>query len=524
MDRDDALTRIEAEPGEWDLVVIGGGATGLGVAVDSAARGYRTLLIEQSDFAKATSSRSTKLIHGGFRYLKQGNLSLVLGALRERGLLKENAPHLVHSLRFVVPAYARWEKFYYGAGLKIYDRLAGRLGFGRSRVLSRQQILELLPGVEPGNLRGGIEYFDGQFDDARLAIALAQTVFDLGGVALNYCKAESLLKESGRVRGVVARDLDSGREFELRARTVINATGVFTDFIRRLDDPQAAPMMTTSQGAHIVLDESFLPGGTALMVPKTADGRVLFAIPWHGRVVVGTTETPSAAISLEPKPLREEINFLLDHAAHYLARKPSESDIRSVFAGLRPLVRPGSTRSTAQISRDHSLTVSASGLVTITGGKWTTYRKMAEETVTRAASAAGLPKRECKTRGLHLHGWTAETIEGWEAVYGSDGAALRKLMNENVEWSHPLHARLAYRGAEVIHAVRHEMARSVDDVLARRTRALIQDARASIEMAPQVANLLAGELGRDARWESEESARYIALAQGYLPEAALRTV
>jgi glycerol-3-phosphate dehydrogenase len=520
--RSGALNRIQAEPGDWDVLVIGGGATGLGVAVDASARGYRTLLCEQSDFAKGTSSRSTKLIHGGFRYLKQGNLSLVLGALRERGLLLQNAPHLVHRLRFVVPAYAWWEKAFYGLGLKVYDRLAGQLGFGRSSLISKERCLELLPSIEPEDLRGGIEYFDGQFDDARLAISLAQTVFDLGGVALNYVKVESLIKEGGRARGVVARDLETGLDHQIRGRVIINASGVFTDFIRRMDDPLAAPMLTTSQGVHLVFDKSFLPGDTALMAPRGADGRVLFAIPWHDRIVVGTTDTPRNEIDLEPKPLRQEIDFLLGQAARYFSQKPGEGDILSLFAGLRPLVRPRNAKQPAQISRDHTLVVSKSGLVTITGGKWTTYRKMAEETVNRAAALAGLPERKCPTRQLHLHGWTEAICGGWEQVYGSELSQLQELMNQRPELRQRLHPQLPYRQAEVIWAARHEMARTLEDVLARRTRALFQDARASVEIAGEVAKLLALELKRDPAWEADQVSRFKELAQGYLPENATR--
>ncbi len=322
----------------WDVLVIGGGATGLGTAVDAAARGYRTALLEQGDFAKGTSSRSTKLIHGGFRYLRQGNVSLVRESLRERGLLLRNAPHLVHAIPFVLPAYGVWQKFFYGAGLKIYDLLAGRLGLGKTRLLSREETLRHLPTLSPDGLTGGVQYFDGQFDDARLAICLAQTLHDLGGVAVNYCPVATLLKSNGRVCGVVARDTESGRELTIRARVVINATGVFTDAIRRLDEPAAKPIITASQGAHIVLDRSFLPGDSALMVPKTDDGRVLFAIPWHGHVVIGTTDTLREDAPLEPRPLAEEIDFLLEHAARYLTRAPGKADILSAFAGLRPLL------------------------------------------------------------------------------------------------------------------------------------------------------------------------------------------
>ena len=501
----------------WDFLVVGGGATGLGTAVEAASRGYRTLLVEQHDFAKGTSSRSTKLIHGGVRYLQQGNVSLVLEALRERGLLLRNAPHLVHNLSFVVPTYDWWEGPFYGIGLKLYDMLAGRMGLGPSRFLSREETLGLIPTLEPGGLRGGVIYYDGQFDDARLAVTLMRTLLDLGGTALNYMPVVSLLKEGGLVRGALVRDAETGEERELHARVVVNATGVFADGLRRMDEPSTEPILAPSQGVHLVLDRSFQPSDSAILVPHTDDGRVLFAVPWHGRVVVGTTDTPATETSLEPRSLPEEIDFLLTHAARYLTRDPSASDVLSCFAGLRPLVRGGTEGTkTASLSRDHTLLISASGLVTITGGKWTTYRKMGEDTVTQAALLAGLPDRPSVTAELHLHGWSPEmepTVD-W-AVYGSDAAALTRLCEERPEWREPLHPRLPYRACEVVWAARFEMARTVEDVLSRRTRALLLDARASAEIAPDVARLMAAELGKDEAWERAQVEEYRALARGY---------
>jgi glycerol-3-phosphate dehydrogenase len=521
VNRADALKNLQDSRSIWDFVVIGGGATGLGTAVEAASRGYRTLLLEQSDFGKGTSSRSTKLIHGGFRYLRQGHFSLVLESLRERGLLLQNAPHLVHRLSFIVPCYSRWETPYYGAGLKLYDLLAGRLGLGPSRLISRGETLQELPTLSATGLRGGIRYYDGQFDDARLAICLARTLVDLGGVAVNYLRVKSLLKRNERVTGVSAEDLESGVQHELHARAVVNATGVFTDALRRMDDSQTPNLIAPSQGAHIVLNKSFLPGESALMLPRTEDGRILFAVPWHTRVVVGTTDTPVAAASLEPHPLPEEIDFLLKHVAHYLIRRPTESDILSVFAGLRPLVKSGAQTKTARLHRDHALSVSRSGLVTITGGKWTTFRRMGEDTVDLAANAGGLGSRPSCTKGLRLHGWSTEASEvtHWQ-VYGTDIQLLQQLIRENHEWNSLLHPRLPYRAAEIILAVRHEMARTLEDVLSRRTRALLLDARASIESAPLVASLMAKALGRDQRWIAEQVAAFVQLAHGYLPAGA----
>ncbi len=519
MTRAEMLEQI-ADPAQvWDMIVIGGGATGLGTAVEAASRGYRTLLLEQSDFAKGTSSRSTKLIHGGVRYLKQGNLALVLESLHERGLLLRNAPHLVHNLSFVVPLYDWWEGPFYGVGLKLYDVMAGRLGLGPSRLLSRAETLERLPTLEPEGLRGGVIYHDAQFDDARLAVHLARTLADLGGTPLNYLQVTGLIKSDGLTTGVTARDLETDRDYALQARVVINATGVFSDQVRRLDDPQAAPVIVPSQGVHLVLDRSFLPGDSAIMIPHTADNRVLFAVPWHDRVVVGTTDTPVAAVSLEPRPLEEEIDFLLTHAARHLVRHPARSDVLCAFAGLRPLVHPGAGGDTPLLSREHAILLSSSGLVTITGGKWTTYRRMGEDAVNQAAAVAGLPESPSVSARLRIHGWQEESVENapsWD-VYGSDSGEVRKLIEENPAWGEQLHPNLPYLAGEVVWAVRREWARTVDDVLARRTRSLFLDARASMAMAPRVAELMACELGRDAAWQEAQVAAYTALAGGYLP-------
>jgi glycerol-3-phosphate dehydrogenase len=319
----DTMIAALRDGGTWDFIIIGGGATGLGAAIEAASRGYRPLLLEQRDFAQGTSSRSTKLVHGGVRYLRQGNVSLVIDALKERGTLLRNAPHLVHNLPFVVPNYDWWEGPFYGIGMKMYDLLAGRQGFGRSRLLSRARTRELIPTIEPEGLVGGVEYFDGQFDDARLAINMAATAVEQGAVLLNYVEVTGLRRTgAGEIRGVHARDGETGDEFELDARSVINATGVFSDRIRRMDEPGADALISPSQGVHIVLDRSFLPGDTAIMVPKTDDGRVLFAIPWLDSVVVGTTDTPVTETPLEPRPFDEEIEFLISHTARYLTRDP----------------------------------------------------------------------------------------------------------------------------------------------------------------------------------------------------------
>jgi glycerol-3-phosphate dehydrogenase len=519
LSRTEFLARLRARE-TWDLVVIGGGATGLGTAVDAASRGYRTALLEAHDFAQGSSSRSTKLIHGGVRYLAQGSFHLVREALVERGLLLQNAPHLVHARDFLVPAYHFWQLPYYGAGLWLYDRMAARWSLGRSRWISRAEVLTRAPTIRPAGLLGAIVYTDGQFDDARLAICLARTLADLGGLALNHMPVTALSRRAGSISGVEARDLETGETFLVPAKAVVNATGVFTDSIRKLDDPDAPLLIAPSQGAHIVLDSSFLPGQTALMIPRTDDGRVLFAIPWQGRVLVGTTDTPMATLPPEPRPLQGELDFLLDHARRYLDRAPTRCDIKSLFAGLRPLIRPPGARgiTTAKLPREHAVLVSQSGLVTIMGGKWTTYRAMARDTVDHAARVAGIPKRPCTTSSLKLHGWSvpADDERAHLDPYGCDLPALLKLAGETPAWAERLHPDLPYIAAEVIWAVRQEAARTVEDVLARRTRALFLDARASKEAAPRVAGLLAQELGQNEAWQADQLDRFRSLAASYL--------
>ncbi|HSF15075.1 MAG TPA: glycerol-3-phosphate dehydrogenase/oxidase [Vicinamibacteria bacterium] len=512
------LQRLEAEPSDWDVVIIGGGATGLGCAIDAASRGYRTVLLEAGDFARGTSSRSTKLVHGGVRYLRQGNLSLVLEALKERGLLRQNAPHLVSDLPIVVPSYDWWEAPFYGVGLRLYDMLAGRLGFGPSRNLSRSETLDRLPTLETQGLRGGVIYHDGQFDDARLAIHMALTAASLGAILVNYAPVVALRKSGGVVRGVIVGDTESERELALDAKVVINATGPYADSILRLDDEAAVRMIRPSQGVHIVLDQTFLPGESAILVPHTDDGRVLFAIPWHGRVIVGTTDTPIDEVSLEPMPLEEEIDFLLEHTARYLTKDPAHEDILSAFAGIRPLVSASDATSTAAVSRDHTIHISRSGLVTVAGGKWTTYRKMAEDTIDQAATIAALDERPSVTKTLRLHGHHREASRfGSLAHYGADATAVEELIRAEAAYGEALHPAFSSRAGEVIWAVREEMARTVEDFLSRRTRALLLDAKASIEAAPRVAALMAEALGRDEDWQKSQIEAYRALARHYHP-------
>jgi glycerol-3-phosphate dehydrogenase len=516
--RNEILKELGSTSRPWDVLVIGGGATGLGAAVEAASRGYRTLLVERSDFAKETSSRSTKLVHGGVRYLEQMNVTLVLDALRERGHMLRNAPHLVHDLSFVVPAYNYLSLPYYGMGLKVYERLSGKLSFGRSQILSRKAALAMLPSVKSEGLCGGILYHDGQFDDARYAISLLRTFEDLGGVAINYVEATGIIEHGSKVVGIHARDKEDGAVFELQAKVVVNATGVHVEQIIDMDAKQHKPLLAVSQGSHFVLPRSFLPGDTALMIPKTADGRVLFAIPWHGALIVGTTDVPVDSSSPEPRALPEEKSFLREHIARYLGHAPRPEEILSVFSGLRPLVRKGHAK-TSKLSRDHTILVSPTGLVTVTGGKWTTYRRMGQDAIDRAAQVAALPKSPSKTLERKLHGWTPEPTTAaspWECVYGSDLPALQSLSGKDASLDALLHPRLPFRLREVVWAARHEMARTVEDVLARRTRALLLDARAAMEAAPAVADLLARELGRSDDWKVRDLESFLETAKGYL--------
>jgi glycerol-3-phosphate dehydrogenase len=519
VDRNLAIQAISDRSTVWDCLVIGGGATGLGTAVEAASRGLRTLLVEKTDFAKGTSSRATKLAHGGVRYLQQGNISLVREALHERGLMLKNAPHLAHPLKFVIPAYRYWELPFYGIGLGIYDLLSGKLSLGRSKALSPSQTVKQLPTVEQSHLRGGISYFDGQFDDARLATTLAHTLSDLGGVAANYVEVTGLAKKNDKVAGVILRDRESGVELEVAARVVVNATGVFVDSLRKMDEPGSSKMLAVSQGAHLVLPKEFLPGTTALMVPKTSDGRVLFGIPWHDRLILGTTDGEVPEPVEEPRIQEHEISFILSEAGRYLARDPTQSDVLSCYAGLRPLVKAGHASSTAGLSREHTLVVSSSGLVTITGGKWTTYRRMGEDCVNRLTQIGGFPSVPSRTAALALHGSSndAETFSppAHLAVYGTDRKRIEKLAASEAGLGIPLHARLPYLQAEVVWAAREEMARTIEDVLARRTRALLLDSSAAAEAAPRVAEILAAELHRDTSWQKQQIEAFRSLARVY---------
>lgn len=521
MKREDLIARLADETAEWDLIIIGGGATGLGTAVDAATRGYRVIMLEQADFTKATSSRSTKLVHGGVRYLAQGDVGLVIEALRERGIMRNNAPHLVKDQRFMIAAYKWWEKPFYGIGLTVYDLLAGNRAFGRSLVRSKKKVIGEIPHIRTRGLRGGVVYHDGQFDDSRMAINLMQTALEHKAVVLNYVRVTGLVKDAkGKIAGVSAYDEIGQKSYTLKAPAVINATGIFVDEVIRMDAPEQRNIVRPSQGVHLVVDKSFLGGDTAIMIPKTSDGRVLFCVPWHDKLVLGTTDTPLKEFVLEPQALEEEVEFILRTAGQYLQKAPRREDVLSVFAGLRPLAAPKEGtdgKKTKEISRSHKILVSPSGLVTITGGKWTTYRDMAEDVIDRAIQVTGLPEKVCITRELHIHGYK-ENVDrsNFDYVYGSDYDRILELERTNPQWAEKLHPRLDNTAAEVIWAVREEMALTVEDVLARRFRALFMDARAAIDMAPKVASLMAAEMQKDQEWEKQQVAEFTDLAGHYL--------
>jgi glycerol-3-phosphate dehydrogenase len=516
MDRHSMLQHLQQNI-EWDVIIIGGGATGLGAAVDAACRGYKTLLVERFDFAKGTSSRATKLVHGGVRYLAQGNIKLVRDALKERGLLLKNAPHVSSKMQFVIPNYTWWAKIYYGIGLKIYDALSGKLGLGNTNIVSSKKAAEYLPEIKTKNLCGAVIYTDGQFDDARLAINLAQTAVENGATVLNYMAVTGLLKEGNKITGVVCKDAFSENTYQLKAKVIINATGVFVDDIMNMDNNDGENIVAPSQGIHLVIEKHFFKSDKALMVPKTSDGRVLFAVPWHNYVIVGTTDTAVNKIDIEPLPLQEEVNFILQNLNEYLSSDIKSSDVKSVFVGLRPLVKRKGAKNTSLLARDHTIIISESKMITITGGKWTTYRKMAEEVINNATLVGNLPKQKSTTINLPIHGYTNEQIgEEHLKVYGTDAVEIKRLYLENSLWQEKIHVNFEYTKAQIILAVRHEMALTVEDVLARRIRMLFLDANAAIEAAPIVAKVMATEMNKKEDWINAEIKSFNTLAKQYL--------
>ena len=503
---------------KWDILIIGGGATGLGIAVDAASRGFKTLLVEQADFAKGTSSRSTKLAHGGVRYLAQGNISLVTEALKERGLLLKNSPHLTKNESIIIPCFSWTTGLFYATGLLLYDWLSGKKSLGRSRLIGKKEVMQRLPTIKRSSLKCGVLYHDGTFDDARLALNLAQTCVENGGTVLNYCKVVSLIKNKDRkISGATIADKETGNEYEVKAKVVVNATGIFVDDVLKMDLPDAKSLIRPSQGIHLVLDPSFLKSEDAIMIPHTEDGRVLFAIPWYQKVLVGTTDTPLETHSLEPRALESEIDFVLNTAGKYLSHVPHKSDVLSVFAGLRPLAATDDTsKKTKEISRSHKIIISNSGLVSVIGGKWTTYRKMAEDTLEKIMKNKMLARKKCITENLKIHGFVSEESNESFSVYGADKEGIKQLINEDKTNGISLSEDIMITPAQIIWAVRKEMARTVEDVLARRIRVLFIDARIACKLAPKVASIMMKELNENEEWKNRQIEAFSDLAKGYI--------
>ena len=518
MKRNEMLRQVKNQTKAYDVLIIGGGATGIGMALEAASKGYSTLLVEQADFTKSTSSKSTKLVHGGVRYMAQGDLGLVREACTERGRLVHNAPHLVKNLSFIIPAFGLYDEVLYTAGLMFYDLLAGKYSLGRSLRITKKNTLKRISTLKGKKISAGILYHDGQFDDSRLAINVLQTAAELGAHLLNYAQVTKLTKDkNGFVDGADVTDLENNTNLHIKAKAMVNATGVFADKIMQMDRPEMPGMIKPSQGVHIVLDKSFLPGDDALMIPKTDDGRVLFAVPWHNKVVVGTTDTPIESASLEPVALEDEISFILNTMAKYMEKAPKRSDVRSIFAGLRPLAAPkGEAKKTREISRSHKIIVSPSHLFTIVGGKWTTFRRMAEDMMEKIEQTKSWPKKASPTKNLKLHGYQKDVDRSDPLyVYGSDKAPMMALASEKEAFEGLISDSFPLYKAQVVWAARHEMARTVEDVLSRRTRCLLLDARESIRIAPQVAHILAMELEKDEQWAKQQVHEYELVAQQY---------
>ncbi|RXR19190.1 glycerol-3-phosphate dehydrogenase/oxidase [Flavobacterium amnicola] len=515
MNREEQIHILSQNP-TYDIIIIGGGATGLGCAIDATSRGYKTLLLEKHDFAKGTSSRATKLVHGGVRYLAQGNIRLVREALFERGRMLRNAPHVCKVLPFVMPSYTYFDKWFYGTGLWIYEFLSSTLSLGATKFLSKSKTLEYLPDINKKGLVGGILYFDGQFDDSRLAINLAQTAIENGATVLNYCGVSQFIKENNQIVGVVAKDSFNEEEYQIKGKSIINATGVFADDVLQMAEGTSTKTIAPSQGIHLVIDKHFFSGNTALMMPKTDDGRVFFLIPWHDKLVLGTTDTPVKNVALEPQALQEEIDFVLHHFNKYSTSKISRADVKSVFVGLRPLAKVVNESSTAVMPRDHKITILSSGLIHITGGKWTTYRSMAQHTIDIAIQKAQLEFVKCKTKRLKIHGWADVFEPSHLSIYGSDAEKIQKLIQDDSELGEPLHPDYPYTKAEVVWMIHNEMAQTIEDILARRIRLLFLDAKVAKECAVVVASIMAKEKNKSPEWEQQQVVYFTALANQYL--------
>ncbi|ARV16809.1 glycerol-3-phosphate dehydrogenase/oxidase [Polaribacter sp. SA4-12] len=518
MNRKVMMDKLRSDSKTYDFIIIGGGATGIGIALEASARGYSVVLLEKSDFTKSTSSKATKLLHGGVRYLAQGNIGLVREAVVERGLMLKNAPHITKSQSFIIPTHGLYDEILYTVGLTFYDLLAGKLSLGRSRRISKAKTLERISLINPDKISAGVVYYDGQFDDSRMAINVLQSSVEMGAIALNYCSVDGLIKDSnGNLSGVKVFDEEGDTSFEIKGKQVVNATGVFADDVLQMDSPGAEKTIAPSQGVHLILDKSFLPGDDAITIPKTDDGRVLFLVPWHNKVIVGTTDTPLKQESLEPVALEEEIGFILSTASRYLTKAPKRSDVLSAFAGLRPLAATkGKGNKTKEISRSHKIFTSKSGLLTMVGGKWTTFRKMGEDLVDKAEKNHNWSHVSTKTKHLKIHGYKENVnYDNPLHFYGSDEEPLLELSKQN-GWDKSISDSMGVIQAQVVWAVRNEMALNVEDFLARRVRCQLLDAKESVKMAPEVAKIMAKELEKDEAWQTEQVANYLEVTSNYI--------
>lgn len=516
--RDKLISQLTSTK-EWDIIIIGGGASGLGIAVDAASRGFKTILFEQYDFAKGTSSKSTKLLHGGVRYLAQGDIKLVIEALEERGHLEKNARHLFKKQEFIIPNYTWWKGPYYLMGLKLYDWLSKRLSLGSSKYISKKTVLKRLPTLKDKGLANGVSYFDGQFDDARLAINLAQTAIELGAVCLNYMNVESFNKNTNDIiESIKVQDVETNTTYSIKGKAIINATGIFTDSVLKMYHPNHKKTVIPSQGIHLMLDSSFLQSEKAIMIPKTIDGRVLFIIPWHNKVIAGTTDTLIKKPKIEPVPLQEEVDFILETINQYLTKTATRSDVLSVFSGLRPLAKPSNnTISTKEVSRSHKIIID-NNLISIIGGKWTTYRKMAEDVVNQVIDSFQFKKVPCKTEEISIHGNVSEISIPPDHLYyfGSDLDAYLDFEKSNPEYAEKIHPKYNFTKGQIVWSIQHEMARSVEDFLSRRIRLLLLDAVSARESAPIVASIMAKEMNKDANWEENEIKTFTKLTYKYI--------
>jgi glycerol-3-phosphate dehydrogenase len=542
--RADEFKNIAGE--QFDLCVIGGGATGSACALDAQLRGIRTVLLEAGDFAGATSSAATKIIHGGVRYLEEAvkgadiqEYHVLVRALHERVRMLENAPHLTRTLEFLVPSYSWIDVAYLDIGLKIYDWLAGSGRISPSKFLSQEETLERMPVLKQDGLKGSVAYADGQFDDARYDLALVQTFTAAGGNALNYAKVTDFLRDAnGKISGVHVEDYQTNAAFTVKAKAIVNATGIFSDSIRGLANPSLHKRIRASKGAHILLPLAVFPTEDALLIPKTEDGRVVFAIPWQRRLLVGTTDE-EVSPEEELVVTKQDIEYLLRHLNQYLATPVSPGDIVSGFAGARPLVASGDERDTKKLARDDVIEVDPhSGLISIMGGKWTTHRAMAEDTIDRAQQALGAPQTDSRTRNYVLYGGQGFTDDFWKQLCrrfsisertahhlaGKFGTAAVEVLALG-EGSPALMELILEGGsairAEVIYSVRHEMACTIEDVLARRLGMQFYSWRDAIEAAPLVGSLMAEELQWTSSVAREAVTSYVEKINHLLDSAGL---